>query len=174
LQIRVFSSLTVSLSFPMISRSRCIRAQDHEIVGVGHDREPRLRCARFACVHAVATTPAQRLGVLIRSFTPQPYLPSPKGLSGRPDRPFLRGLLVHSRYGLHTRAVSMRDTHSEGFSYFATSIAAPAASDWSRCRVGLAPTGKRRLATTHTRKADANDAAKTTVIPQCIRPLAAT
>src|SRR6516164_6381220 len=94
LQIRVFSSLTVSLSFPMISRSRCIRAQDHETVGVGHDREPRLRCARFACVHAVATTPAQRLGVLIRSFTPQPYLPSPKGLSGRPDRPFLRGLLV--------------------------------------------------------------------------------
>src|SRR5207245_359418 len=37
----------------------------------------------------------------------QPYQPSPKGLSGRPaHRPF-RGLLgVHSRYGLHTRAVT--------------------------------------------------------------------
>src|SRR6516162_5528893 len=27
-------------------------------------------CVRFPCVHAVATTPAQRLGVLLRSFTP--------------------------------------------------------------------------------------------------------
>src|SRR6516164_5672826 len=43
-----------------------------------------------------------------------------------------------------------RDTHSEGFSYFVTSIAAPAASGWSGRRVGLAPTGKRRLATAHT------------------------
>src|SRR5262249_24967144 len=41
-------------------------------------------------------------------------------------------------------------THSEGFSYFVTSIAAPVASGWSGCRVGLAPTGKRRLRTAHT------------------------
>src|SRR5205809_6602092 len=81
------------------------------------------------------------------------YQPSPKGLSGRPaHRPF-RGLLgVHSRYGLHTRAVTVyRDTLSEGFSHFVTSIAAPVASGWSGCRVGLAPTGKRRLSTAHTR-----------------------
>src|SRR5271154_7274407 len=68
-----------------------------------------------------------------------PCQPSPKGLSGRPaHRPF-RGLLgVHSRYGLHTRAVTIyRDTHPEGFSYFVTSIAAPVASGWSNCRVGL-------------------------------------
>jgi hypothetical protein len=47
-------------------------------------------------------------------------------------RPF-RGLLsVHSRYGLHTRAVTVyRDTLSEGFSHFVTSIAAPVASGWS-------------------------------------------
>jgi hypothetical protein len=44
----------------------------------------------------------------------------------------------------------IRDTHSEGFSYLVTSIAAPAASGWSGCRVGLAPTGKRRLVTAHT------------------------
>ncbi|HLZ05399.1 MAG TPA: hypothetical protein VKR55_25030, partial [Bradyrhizobium sp.] len=44
----------------------------------------------------------------------------------------------------------IRDTHSEGFSYLVTSIAAPAASGWSVCRVGLAPTGKRRLLTAHT------------------------
>src|SRR4249920_378918 len=77
---------------------------------------------------------------------------SPKGSSGRPaHRPF-RGLLsVHSRYGLHTRAVTVyRDTLSEGFSHFVTSIAAPVASGWSGRRVGLAPTGKRRLVTAHT------------------------
>src|SRR5882724_11593450 len=88
---------------------------------------------------------------LLRSFT-QPYQPSPKGLSGRPaHRPF-RGLLgVDSRYGLHTRAVTVfRDTHSEGFSYFVTSIAAPVASGWSGRRLGLTPTGKRRLLTAHT------------------------
>src|SRR6516225_2091789 len=63
-------------------------------------------CVRFPCVHAVATTPAQRLGGLSRSLS-QPCQPSPKGLSGRPaHRPF-RGLLgVHSRYGLHTRAAT--------------------------------------------------------------------
>jgi hypothetical protein len=44
----------------------------------------------------------------------------------------------------------IRDALSEGFSYFVTSIAAPVASGWSVCRVGLAPTGKRRLVTAHT------------------------
>src|SRR5712671_15121 len=44
----------------------------------------------------------------------------------------------------------IRDTHSEGFSQFVTSLAAPVASGWSGCRVGLAPTGKRRLVTAHT------------------------
>src|SRR5262249_50681516 len=44
----------------------------------------------------------------------------------------------------------IRDTHPEGFSYFVTSIAAPVASGWSGRRVGLTPTGKRRLLTAHT------------------------
>src|SRR5436190_14793280 len=44
----------------------------------------------------------------------------------------------------------IRDTHPEGFSYFVTSIAAPVASGWSGRRVGLAPTGKRRLFTVDT------------------------
>src|SRR5277367_2077842 len=87
----------------------------------------------------------------VAHFT-QPYQPSPKGSSGRPAHCPFRGLLgVHSRYGLHTRAVTVyRDTLAEGFSHFVTSIAAPVASGWSDCRVGLAPTGKRRLATAHT------------------------
>ena len=59
-------------------------------------------------------------------------------------------LAYHLRYGLHTRAVTVfRDTLSEGFSHFVTSIAAPVASGWSGCRVGFAPTGKRRLFTAH-------------------------
>jgi hypothetical protein len=107
---------------------------------------------RFPCVHAVATTPAQRLGVLLRSFTP-PYQPSPITLSGRPARRPFRGLLgVHLRYGLHTRAATVyRDTLSGGFSHFVTSMTAPVASGWSDCRVGVAPTGKRRLSTAHER-----------------------
>ena len=62
----------------------------------------------------------------------------------------IQGLLsVHSRHGLHTRAVTVyRDTLSEGFSH---SMTAPVASSWSGCRVGLAPTGKHRLVTAHTR-----------------------
>ena len=54
------------------------------------------------CRHYPGAAAERRL----RSFT-QPYQPSPKGLSGRPaHRPF-RGLLgVHSRCGLHTRAVT--------------------------------------------------------------------
>jgi hypothetical protein len=94
-------------------------------------------------VHAVATTPAQRLGLLLRSFT-QPYQPSPIWQSGRPAHCPFRGLLgVHSRYGLHTRAVTVyRDSLSEGFSHFVSSIAAPVASGWSVRRVGFAPTGK--------------------------------
>src|SRR5262245_47284491 len=46
----------------------------------------------------------------------------------------------------------VRDTLSEGFSHFVSSIAAPVASGWSGCRVGFAPTGKRRLLTAHTRR----------------------
>src|SRR5476651_1294730 len=44
----------------------------------------------------------------------------------------------------------IRDTLIEGFSHFVTSMTAPIASGWSGCRVGLAPTGERRLVTAHT------------------------
>jgi transposase len=68
-----------------------------------------------------------------------------------------RGLLLLHRSGLspHTPCQSpgaltrvtactlalspIRDTHSEGFSYLVTSIAAPVASGWSGCRVDLHP-----------------------------------
>ena len=82
-----------------------------------------------------------------RRSSPQPCQPSPEGSPGRPaHRPF-RGLLgVHSRCGLHTReATNFVARYTEGFSHFVTSMTAPVASGWSGCRVGLAPTGKRRL-----------------------------
>src|SRR6201989_1145901 len=57
-----------------------------------------------------------------------------------------------TRVAACTLAVSpTRDTLIEGFSHFVTSVTAPIASGWSGCRVGLAPTGKRRLLTGHTR-----------------------
>src|ERR1700716_4031497 len=43
----------------------------------------------------------------------------------------------------------IRDTLIEGFSHFVTSRPAPIPSGWSDCRVGFAPTGKRRLCTAH-------------------------
>ena len=57
------------------------------------------------------------------------------------------------------RSLALRPAHSrrhlyvtcytEGFSHFVTSMTAPVASGWSVRRVGLAPTGKRRLLTAH-------------------------
>jgi len=76
--------------------------------------------------------PGAATGCLVCSL-PQPYQPSPIRVPGRPThRPF-RGLLgVHSRYGLHTRTVTVfRDSFTEGFNRFVTSTVAPVASGWS-------------------------------------------
>src|SRR5260370_651938 len=68
-------------------------------------------CVRFPCVHATATTPAQRLAYSC-SLT-QPYQPSPKGSSGRPAHcPFRRLLGVHSR-GEQSAALSNQIAESE-------------------------------------------------------------
>jgi hypothetical protein len=108
-------------------------------------------CVRFPCVHAVATTPAQRLGVLLRSFSP--------AVSAFPER--VAGSACASSFSRFARrSLALRPAHSrrhqfvtrypEGFSHFVTSMTAPVASGWSVRRVGLAPTGKRRLSTAHT------------------------
>src|ERR1700756_5659134 len=52
-----------------------------------------------------------------------------------------------------------RDTLTEDFSHFVTSMTAPVASGWSGCRVRLTPTGKCRLSTAHTRLG----------LPRCVR-----
>ena len=61
---------------------------------------------------------------------------------------------------LTQRSLALRPAHSrchlfvarlpEGFRHFVSSMPAPVASGWSGCRVGFAPTGKRRLVTAHT------------------------
>jgi len=51
---------------------------------------------------------------------------------------------------LHSRRHQFVTRYPEGFSRFVTSMTAPVASGWSVRRVGLAPTGKRRLSTAHT------------------------
>src|SRR5271166_4108868 len=61
--------------------------------------------------------------------------------------------------GLPAHSLALRPAHSrrhlyvtcytEGFSHFVTSMTAPVASGWSVRRVGLSPTGKRRLLTAH-------------------------
>ncbi len=50
----------------------------------------------------------------------------------------------------HSRCHLFVTRYTEGFSHFVTSMTAPVASGWSVGRVGLAPTGKRRLTTAHT------------------------
>jgi hypothetical protein len=74
-----------------------------------------------------------------------------RGIGGPAHCPF-RGLLGVHRVTACTLARSpIRDTLIEGFSHFVTSMTAPIASRWSDCRVGLAPTGKRRRCTAHIR-----------------------
>ena len=66
----------------------------------------------------------------------------------------------------------IRDTLIEGFSHFVASMTAPIASGWSGCRVGFAPTGKRRLVMAHTLSGHWPHLAK--VRPNWFRPLSST
>src|SRR5262249_33023474 len=63
----------------------------------------------------------------------------------------------------------IRDTLIEGFSHFVTSMTAPIASGWSDCRVGLAPTGKRRLCTAHTPSGHTQESAYGSHAQTCLR-----
>ena len=84
---------------------------------------------------------------------------SPPAVSAFPER-VVGSACALSFSRLARRSLALRPAHSrchqcvtrfsEGSSYIVTSIAAPVASGWSDCRVGLSPTGKRRLSTAHT------------------------
>src|ERR1700677_3286128 len=72
---------------------------------------------------------------------------------------------------LARRSLALRPAHSrghlyvtrytEGFSHFVTSMTAPVASGWSVRRVGLAPTGKRRLLTAHAKNSHSQTVRRT-------------
>src|SRR5260370_26230325 len=62
-------------------------------------------CVRFPCVHAVATTPAQRLGVLFALLHPA-VSSFPERVVGSACALSFSRISVPSRYGLHTRPVT--------------------------------------------------------------------
>src|SRR5216683_4196550 len=71
---------------------------------------PRRGASRVAyafLVYMLSPLPRRSVWAYFFAHFTQPYQPSPKGSSGRPAHCPFRGLLgVHSRYGLHTRAVT--------------------------------------------------------------------
>jgi hypothetical protein len=139
--------------------------------GRRHRARMTSHAACFPCVHAAATVPAQRLDVWFRSVT-QPCQPSPKGSSGRPaHRPF-RDCSAFTFVAACTLALSpIRDTHSECFSQFVTSLAAPVASGWSGRRVGLRTHWKVRFVTAHTHSGHSGSR-RNSRIRQTLQPLA--
>ena len=107
-------------------------------------------CVRFPCVHAAATTPVQQLGVLFAHSPSRISLPR-KGYRVGLHIVLFEACSAFTHVAACTLAQSpIRDPLIEGFSHFVSSMTAPIASGWSGCRVGLAPTGKRRLVTAHT------------------------
>ena len=84
-------------------------------------------CVRFPGVHAIATTPAQRLEMLLSSFSPI--------VSAFPER-VIGSACATSFSKIAQRSLALRPAHSpvhlrepyiEGFSYFVTSITSPIA-----------------------------------------------
>ena len=105
---------------------------------------------QFPCVRA-ATVPGAATGRRLRS--------SHQAVSAFPE--IAVGTACASSFSrIAQRSLALRPAHSrrhlyvtcytEGSSHFVTSMTAPVASGWSGRRVGLAPTGKRRLVTAHT------------------------
>ena len=101
-------------------------------------------------MHAVTTTPAQRLGACFAHFPSRFSLPRNGGRVGLRNDLF-EACSAFTRVTACTLARSPEVIRCiEGFSYFVTSITAPIATGWSEsCRVGLSHTEKRRLSTAH-------------------------
>src|SRR5262249_57498837 len=86
---------------------------------------------RFPCVHPAATTPAQRLGVSVAQSPSRISLPR-KGCRVGLRIVLFEACSAFTRVAACTLAPSpIRDTLSEGFSYFVTSIAPPVPSRFS-------------------------------------------
>src|SRR5207302_929869 len=109
-------------------------------------------CVHFPCVHAAATTPVQQR-VSSSLISPRRISLPRKGHRVGLHIVLFEACSAFTRVAACTLARSpIRDPLPEGFRHFVASMPAPVASGWSGCRVGLAPTGKRRLVTAHTLK----------------------
>src|SRR5262245_17672550 len=96
--------------------------------------------------------PGAAAGLLLRSFTPSRVSLPRKGCRVGLRIVLFEACSAFTRVTACTLALSpMRDTHSEGFSYFVTSIAAPAASGWSAAGWDSHPLESAALPTAHTR-----------------------
>ena len=86
---------------------------------------------RFPCVHAAATTPVRRLGVFFARSPSHVSLPRYGGQVG-PHTFIFEVCSAFTRVAACTLALPpIRDTLSEGFSHFVTSMTAPVASGGS-------------------------------------------
>ena len=106
-------------------------------------------CVRFPCVHAVANTPAQRLGSYSLNHPAVSTFPDMavgSACATTFSRSAQRSLTLRPA---HSRCHQIATRFTGGFNHFVASIVAPVASGWSGSRVGLSPTGKRRLTTAH-------------------------
>jgi hypothetical protein len=82
-------------------------------------------CVRFPCVHAVATTPAQRLGVLFALLHPAVSAFPRKGCRVGLRIVLFEDCSAFTPVTACTLALSpIRDTLIEGFSHFVTSMTA--------------------------------------------------
>ena len=95
-------------------------------------------CVRFPCVHAAATTPAQRLGASSTHFPSRISLPRYGSRVG-PRHDLFEACSAFTCVTACTLALSpyFVTRLTKGFNYFVTSIVAPVASGWSILPGGL-------------------------------------
>jgi hypothetical protein len=108
-------------------------------------------CVRLPCVHAITTTPAQRLRILLARFLSRISLPRKGRRVGLRDVLF-EACSVFTHVTACTLAGSPTATpHIGGFSHFVTSMTAPIASGRSDLAGWVShPLVKHRLCTAHT------------------------
>jgi hypothetical protein len=89
-------------------------------------------CARFPCVHAAASTPVQRLGVVFAQVFPAvsafPGMAAGSACTSSFSRLARRSLALRPA---HLRRHQFVTPLIEGFGHFVTSMPAPTASGWS-------------------------------------------
>src|SRR5882757_2295231 len=158
---RSFTTYCVCLELRSLPSTGVTRLQRY-YEPLRHPRAPSLSLAGFRLViadHAMGLPvctrcrhyPGAAAGRTLRSASPSRISRPRKGCRVGLRIVLFEDCSAFTRVTACTLALSpIRDTLIEGFSHFVASMTAPIASGWSGCRVGFAPTGKRRLVTAHT------------------------